>query len=412
VSFDPKGRTVSHLDRRQALKLFASLGAAGVAAPALAACGGSSLGGESESKTKGTVKLGLLLPQTGVYKTLGDDMTNGFQLYAKLNNNKLGGYEAQVVIADEGETGDSGKAAFDKLLKQEKVLAMSGVVSSAVIGAIKDSVESAQIPLVGSNASPTNLQGVKYIWRTSYVNDEPGIALGKYVADKLAPQSGTVYLIAADYQAGKDEISGFLKTFNGKVEGQPIYTPFAPKPVDNYAPYLTTIKNSNAKAVFCFYAGQAAALFVKQWAEFGLNSKMELYAPGFLTEGAGLLKAQGDAAKNIYTSMNYSPDLDNAANRKFASEYQKLYNTTPTTYAMASYDAAAVLDKALGVVEGDLTSQSLNAAIGKIGQIDSPRGPWTFNQNRTPLQKWYLRQVRMDGSVLTNAVVSELTTLG
>jgi branched-chain amino acid transport system substrate-binding protein len=405
---------LSELDRRQALKLLASLGAAGVAAPVLSACGGSSLGGQSENKSKGSVKIGLLLPQSGVYKSLGDDMTHGFQLYVKLNGGKLGGYDAQIVFADEGETGDSGKAGADKLLKQEKVLALSGVVSSAVMGAIKDAVESAQIPLIGSNASPTTLQGAKFIWRTSYVNDQPAIALGKYVAETLQKSGGgSCFLIAADYQAGKDEINGFRSTFEpagGKVEGQPVYTPFVPKPVDNYGPYLTQIKSSKAKAVFCFYAGGAAATFVKQYKEFGID--LPIYAPGFLTEGAGLLKAQGDAAKGIYTSMNYSADLDNAANRKFSAEYQKANNTAPTTYAMASYDAAAVLDKALGLVEGELNSQSLNAAIGKVGQISSPRGDWTFNQNRTPLQKWYLRQVRMDGNLLTNAVVSELTTLG
>jgi len=403
---------LSQLDRRQALKMLASLGAAGVAAPVLSACGGSSLDGGSEKKAKGTVKIGLLLPQSGVYKSLGDDMTQGFQLYKNLNGGKLGGYEAQIAFGDEGETGDSGKAAADKLLKQEKVLAISGVVSSAVMGAIKDTVETSQIPLVGSNASPTTLKGVKYIWRTSYVNDEPGIALGKYVADTLSKNGGSCYLIAANYQAGKDEIDGFLRTFQpagGRVEGSPVYTQFIPKPTDNYEPQLTAIKNSNAAAVFCFYAGGAAATFVKQYKEFGVN--LPLYAPGFLTEGAGLLKAQGAAAQGIYTAMNYSADLDNPANRKFASEYQKAYNVTPTTYAMASYDAAAVLDKALSLVEGDLTSQSLNLAIGKVGQIDSPRGPWTFNQNRTPLQKWYLRQVKMDGNVLANAMVSELITL-
>jgi branched-chain amino acid transport system substrate-binding protein len=401
---------LSQLDRRQALKLLASLGAAGLAAPVLSACGGSSLGGDSDKKQAGPIKIGLLVPQSGIYKTLGDDISNGFQLYMKLNEGKLGGRTVNLSFADEGETPDSGKAGAEKLLKQDQVLAISGVVSSAVMGAIKDAVEGAQVPLVGSNASPTNLQGVKYIWRTSYVNDEPGKALGKYVAEKAG---GTVSLIAADYQAGRDEIEGFRKTFEpagGKVQGETIWTPFAPTPVSNYEPYLTQIKNSGSKAVFCFYAGSAAVNFVKQYKQFGLTQT--LYAPGFLTEGVGTLKAQGDAAKGVFTAMNYSADLDNAANRTFASEYQKAYNAPPTTYAMASYDAAAVLSKAISLAGDDVTSQSLNAAIGKVGQIDSPRGPWQFNQNRTPLQKWYLREVATDGTVLSNKMVSELVTLG
>src|SRR5690349_19980025 len=99
--------------------------------------------------------------------------------------------------------------------------------------------------------------------------------------------------------------------------------------------------------------------------------------------------------------MNYTTDLDNPAIRRFASEYQKAFNLVPTTYAMASYDAVAVLNKAIALAGSGITSQSLNASIGKIGSIDSPRGPWQFNQNRTPLQKWYLRQVKVDGAVLS-----------
>ena len=397
------------LDRRQALKLFATLGAAGVAAPALSACSASSLNSNKPVQDEGPVRIGLVVPQSGVYKTIGDDLTNGFQLYIKLNGGKLGGRQADLVLADEGETAESGKAATDKLLKQDHVVALTGVVSSATMGAIKDTVETAQVPLVGSNASPTTLQGVKYIWRTSFVGDEPGKALGKFVADRLG--GGSVFLIAADYQAGRDEINGFLGTYGGKVEGEPLYTPFTPTPTTNFGPYLNQIKNSNAKAVFCFYAGASAVAFVKQYKEFGLTQ--ELYGAGFLTEGS-VLKAEADAAKGVFTSMNYSPDLDNPANRRFASEYQKTYNLIPTTYAMASFDAAAVLDKAIAIAgqTGSLTSQTLNAAVGKVGTIDSPRGSWQFNQNRTPLQKWYLRQVRVDGTVLSNGVISELVTLG
>jgi branched-chain amino acid transport system substrate-binding protein len=249
---------------------------------------------------------------------------------------------------------------------------------------------------------------VKYIWRTSWWYNDPGRALGKYVAEHI---NGTVSVIAADYQAGRDFVSGFMETFQaarGQVEGSPIYTTFLPTPITDYSSYLTQIKNSNSKAVYCFYAGSAAVNFVKQYRQLGLTQT--LYAPGFITEGS-TLKAEGQDAAGIYTAMNYSADLDIPANRRFASEYQRIYNLAPSTYSMAAWDAANILDKAITLAGKDLSPQSLNSAIGRVGQIDSPRGSWEFNQNRTPLQKWYLRQVRMDGMVLANTVIAELTTL-
>ncbi|MFF4422983.1 ABC transporter substrate-binding protein [Streptomyces sp. NPDC001549] len=368
-------------------------------------CGGASLGTGDDKKQSGPVKIGLLVPQSGTYKALGDDMKQGFELYVRQHGGRLGGREVQIVIADEGETADSGKAAAEKLVKQDRVLAVSGVVSSATVNGVKDLFETSRIPLVGSNASPTTLTGTKYIWRTSYVNDEPGKALGKHVAERAG---GPVFLVAAGYQAGKDEIEGFKSTFlpaGGKIAGEEVYTPFPG--TKNFQPYLSQIENSGAKAVFCFYAGGAAVDFVKQYRDFGLSGKIPLYAPGFLTEG-GVLKGQGDAADGILTALNYSADLDNAANRQFAPAYRAAHGTDPTTYAMASWDAAQVLDKAIAAAGGTVTPETVNAAISTVGDIDSPRGTWRFNSGGTPIQPWYLREVKLGA----NTVAGDLGRLG
>ena len=63
----------------------------------LAACGGGSLsedGGEGQSE--GPVKIGLSVPISGVYAALGEDMTQGFELYLEQNDGQLGGREAEV----------------------------------------------------------------------------------------------------------------------------------------------------------------------------------------------------------------------------------------------------------------------------------------------------------------------------
>ncbi|MFD6911635.1 ABC transporter substrate-binding protein [Streptomyces virginiae] len=368
-------------------------------------CGGASLGTGDDNNRSGPVKIGLLVPRSGTYKALGDDMKQGFELYVREHGGRLGGREVQIVVADEGETADSGKAAAEKLVKQDRVLAVGGVVSSATVNGVKDLFESSKIPLVGSNASPTTLTGTKYIWRTSYVNDEPGKALGAHVAERAG---GPVFLIAAGYQAGKDEIEGFKSTFlpaGGTIAGEEVYTPFPG--TKNFQPYLSRIQNSGAKAVFCFYAGGAAVDFVKQYRDFGLAGKIPLYAPGFLTEG-GVLGGQGDAAEGIRTALNYSADLDNPANRRFAPAYRAAHGTDPTTYAMASWDAAQVLDKAIGAAGGTVTSETVNAALATVGDIDSPRGTWRFNSGGTPIQPWYLREVRQGA----NTVAGDLGRLG
>ncbi len=161
--------------------------------------------------------------------------------------------------------------------------------------------------------------------------------------------------------------------------------------------------------MFAAVSGEGAAAFFRAYRGAGMTAP--LYMPGFVTEGAAL-KDLGDTAAGVYTSMNYSADLDNEANRMFVAEYQKAYNSVPSTYAVASYDAGTVLDKALTLAGGDISPQSINAGLSRVGQIDSPRGTWQFNQSRRPLQRWYLRQVRKFGQVYANVQLGDLAMLG
>ncbi len=382
--------------------------AAASTALVLAACGGGSLGGGDEEAVEGPVKIGLLVPQSGVYNSLGDDMKAGFEVYLEQNDGQLGGRDIEVILADEGETADSGRAAADRLVQQEDVLAVTGVVSSAVLNSTVDLFENEGVPLVGSNASPTTLTDVEYIWRTSYVNDQPGKALGEYVAQNV---DGPVYLLAADYQAGIDEVTGFKETFEpagGEIADE-VYSPFPS--TTNFQPFLSNLQSSDAEAVFTFYAGGAAVDFVKQFDQFGLTGEVEHYSAGFLTEGS-VLDAQQDAALGTFTAMNYSADLENEVNTAFVEDYEAKTDSLPTTYAMASYDAAQVLDAAIEAAGDDLTSETLNEAIGEVGEIDSPRGAWSFNDNGTPIQQWYLREVQEVDGDLRNVVVQDLGVLG
>lgn len=399
-----------HIDRRQALKLLAALGATGLASACSVGTGSDPDAGDDLVSDE-PVRIGLIVPQTGGYKPIGDEMLNGFQLYLDSNQRRLGGRPVDLVIADEGESPQSGQAAVDSLL-QQRVLALTGVANSAVMLAIRDTVEQAQVPLIGSNASPRNLQSVVYIWRTSYVSDEPGVALGTYLAREIS-RNGEVAIVAADQPAGRDLVQGFREGFgtgDSRISAPVIWADSTPNPArDTFSEPIEEVIDRDPEAVYCFFTGAAAVTFIRQLRDAGYDGP--IYGPGFLTEGT-VVDELGDEASGIVTALNYSADLDNSSNLRFASGYRKRFGASPTTYAMASYDAAQVLDKAIRSAGAGVNPQQLNLALGRIGQIDSPRGSWQFNQPRTPQQKWYLREVLRDGPVLSNVLITELATLG
>ena len=117
--------------------------------------------------------------------------------------------------------------------------------------------------------------------------------------------------------------------------------------------------------------------------------------------------------EDVFTALNYSPDLNNTANREFASAYRKPVQRDP------DHVRGRLVRRRPGARQGGphrrrraRRRRAVNLALGKIGQVDSPRGEWQFNQPRTPQQKWYLRRVQRDGPVLSNVLINELATLG
>jgi len=379
--------------------------AAGLALALVAGCG-SSLEEEQQGSGDGTVKVGLLVPKSGVYAPLGRDMENGFRMYLDAAGGKLGGRSVEMVVADEGGGPETGVPAAQKLIQQDKVTTLVGIVNSAVALGVRDLVTDARIPLIVANAGANAITGERrsdYVWRTSFTNGEVAAALGAYVAGQV--KDGKVFLAAPDYTAGKEATAGFQEAFEaagGSVAGTEL-TPFGT--TTNFQPYLARIQRSGAKAVYCFYAGAEAVAFVKQYQQFGLSSKVPLYCSGFVTEG-GVLKAQGDAALGIQGSLHYSDQLDNPTNEKFVADYSSKYGESPTVYAVQAYDAAAVLDRALAKGTG---GDAIVEGLKGIGEIDSPRGPWRFDDGHGPDQIYYLRTTEEQEGRIVNAVVRPLT---
>lgn len=393
------GRPLSRAARR--LSIAAAAGALALSATA---CGGS-LSADGGSDGDGPVKIGLVVPASGVYEPLGVDMTRGFELYLDQHDDKLGGREVEIVKADEGELPDTGVPAVQKVVVQDQVSAVVGIVNSATALGVKDIVSQNKVPLIVANAGADTLaDGSDYVWRTSFTNGAIGQSLGQPVAD--AVDGGGAYVIAADYAAGKEYAAGFKEAFSaagGKVLGE-AYTPFGT--TTDWQPFLSKIQNSGAKAVYAFYAGAEAVAFVKQYEAFGLADDIPLYAPGFLTEG-GVLSAQGESAAGVRTSLHYSDQIDTPENKEFVEAYTEAYDAAPTVYSVQAYDAAAVLDAALESADGS-SGEAIAEALSEVGEVASPRGTWSFDDDHNPSQPYFLREVQVVDGTSVNVILETI----
>lgn len=383
----------------------ATLAASCAALVLLAACGSSLEADKAASGPAEAAKVALLVPKSGVYAPLGEDMEQGFREYLAEKGDKLGGRTVEVTVVDEGAGPETGVPAGQKLAAQADLSAVVGVVNSAVALGLKDTFQEAKKPLIVANAGADAITGASrsdYVWRTSFANGESAASLAAHVAEQA--QGGSVYLIAPDYAAGKEFLDGFEKAFvaaGGKVAGKAL-PPFGK--TSNYQPFLAGISSSGAAAVYAFFAGSEAVGFVKQYRELGVG--LPLYGTGFLTEG-GVLQAQGEAALGIETSLHYSDQLDTPRNKEFVAAYRAKYDEAPTVYAVQAYDAAQVLDAALAKgVSGEQVVEGLKA----VTSVDSPRGTWSFSEGHGPEQAYYLRTTQAGPGGLVNAVTGTLTS--
>ncbi len=391
--------------RRRSARVLLALSAAAL----FAACGGESLGGSGAGGDEGgaTIKVGLLVSQSGVYSSVGKDMENGLRFYLDQNGGELGGKKVELVTIDEGETPQTGVAGVTRLVQQEQVDVVVGVTAGPTAIGGRDILDASQVPAIMGNTGAVDLAedlASDWIWRASYDNRDPGRALGETLAQDGSKEK--FYLIGADYSGGHETLDGFKETFPADLIAGEIYTPFGT--TTDFSTYLSKIRASGAQNVFSFYAGGEAIEFTKQFKQFGLGDSIKLYSAGFLTEGAALA-AEGDAALGVFNSTRYNWDLDNPQNQEFAPAYEEEFQTVPTVYAATMYDVGAILDKALDSIEGDVSRESINEALEGVGTVKGVRGDLEFDDNRTVVQGFYLTEVKKTDQGLRNVTIDTLT---
>ena len=231
----------------------------------------------------------------------------------------------------------------------DKADVLTGIVSSAVLGGLRDFVHSSKTPLVVSNAGNDAATGERcspYITRVSFSNGSITRVMGPWLAEQGVK---TAYLMAPDYAAGHQMMDAFRATFEaagGKVIGE-AYPPL--KGTKDYGPYISKAKASGAEALMTFFAGGAAINFVKQYAEFGAAKDLPLYGAGFLTSAA-YVHVQGAAADGVIASPALRTYLStNAENKRFQEGYQAAYEgKLGSEFAVAGYDSARLIIEAIG----------------------------------------------------------------
>lgn len=350
------------------------------------------------------IDVGLLLPYSGVYAALGEDIDAGFSLALEQFGGEVDA--TFVIVREDTEVKPPvALAKTRKLILQDEVDVIAGVVSSGVLGAIRDVVHGAGVPLVVANAGNDEATGhacSPWITRMSFSNGQVNRPMGKWMHDQGVRK---VYTLAPDYAAGRQMIDAFAASFTaagGEIVGQE-FTPF--QKTQDFGPYLAQAKASGADAVYVFFAGGEAISFVKQYDSFGLKADLPLYGSGFLTSQL-YVEAEGPAAEGVITALHYVPTIDNAANAAFVEAFRAKTGRLPSEYAVQGYDAGRALVEAARTGAADRVA--LANALRQVS-FEGPRGKLSIDPaTNNIVQPIYVYETVAGENGLTQKVLAEL----
>jgi branched-chain amino acid transport system substrate-binding protein len=334
------------------------------------------------------VKIGLVTTLSGPGGYLGADIRDGFQIAIDMEGGRLGGIPVQLLVEDDGFNPGKGKQVVEKFLKTERIKLVTGIVFSNIAGAAVPDVLDEGAIYVSPNAGPSNFAGKechKNYFVVSWQNDSLHESAGKAVQDLGYKRA---FILAPNYQAGRDALTGFKRFFKGEIAGE-VYTRLDQT---DYAAEMAQIRAANPDVVFQFHPGGLGITFLRQYQQAGLAGAipMVVAAPSMdLTT----MNSVGDSAVGVRLTSHWFHDFDNPTSKKFVEEFQKKFNRLPTFYASQSFDTALAIGAALKGTNGNVNNTDAFRTAMLKAEFQSVRGPFRFGPNQHPIQDWWAGEI-------------------
>ncbi len=343
------------------------------------------------------VKVGVILPYTGVGAELAQQIERGMELYLKLNADQVKPYTITLVKRDsKAPDGAAAKIAAQELLTQDKVDVLAGWVYSPDAIASAPVVNAGKKLAVIMNAATsfiTNLSG-DYV-RTSFTMWHSSYALGAAAAKEL--HAKTAVVAYTDYPPGKDSLEAFKNAFEANggrvIDAIPAG---GPGQVPDFTPFFQRAKDEKPDVMFVFVpAGDHATAVVKTYGALGMAAAgIKLIGPGDIVQDIKL-QGMGDAAIGLITMHHYNADLDNPQNKKFVAAWKAAYgaDSTPDFTAVGGYDGMAAIVHAVQATKGKMDGD--DAVKSLLGwKFNSPQGPIMIDpETRDIIMNEYLSEV-------------------
>lgn len=319
------------------------------------------------------VKIGVLVPLTGIVAQGGLEMKYGIEMAAE-EKGKVLGRPIELLVEDTQLKPPVGVTKAEKLVYKDGCIALIGVFSSGVGLAIAANIDKLNVPFLTTHVMTTEFYNLHpLVFRSGQLaNDQTAIGNVQGILSNPELKNRTYYVIVHDYAWGHDAGDRFIAL--AKQKGIKIYNEAydkAPTSTKDWSSYISKIKASGADAVYMAFITNVIPIFAKQASDFGLQAKgMKLVsaaAPGPLE-----LEAGGEACYGIFGASDWSWDVNTPISDKWEKAFFDKYKTIPSDAAVHSYVGAMNLFNAIDKA-GSTDAKAIAAALKGIS-FNGPYG--------------------------------------
>lgn len=353
---------------------------------------------EPRSTDDSSIKIGVLNPTTGNFTVFGEQSNAGVQLYFEQVDSMVASRTIELVYADTAGDPQQALEQARRLVEEEEVDALLGLVNSAVVVALVDFADQSQVPLVvtvGSASSITLPENASdWVNRVSVASGQEERPLGWYAATELGYT--TAATVTWDFLSGDERAAAFAETF-GASGGEIVNEQKPPPNATEYGPFLSSLDPASTEAMYVFAAGPGSIAFFQQVQDFGLSEIVPM-GSGFLT--AGILEQMDDTALGLVQSAQYTPVIETQANKDFVAAYADATGQEAGVYGVQGYIGAQAMALAIEALGGDTSDGAALSDTIRSLEFESPSGPTSFDENGQVIRNMYItRVVESEGGV-------------
>ena len=346
-----------------------------------------------------TIKVGLVLPLTGVLAPVGKQVQAGAQLYMAQHGANVAGKKIDLIIRDDASVADNSKRLAQELIVNDKAAVIGSALtpSAMAIGPLSTQSKTANVVMVSGTSGVINPNN-PYMVRTSFTLGQQSGIVAEWAAKN---GSKKVVIIQSDWAPGAEAAAVFKDAFT-KAGGEVADVIKVPLANPDFAPFLQRARDLNPDTLFVFVPAGQAGTFAKQFAERGLDKAgIRLIGPGDIVDDNDL-PGMGDAMLGVVTAGIYSTAHDSQVNKDYVAAFEKVNPMRPNFISLGGYDGMHVIYEALKKTGGKTDGDALVGAM-KGMSWESPRGPISIDPDtREIVQNIYMGKVeKVNGQLYT-----------